>query len=79
MNDSLFFATFDPHINVPNLQSMHRRAPAFTYEYCIEQHDGRDTHQRLLLRELCGGLDERLAAGKPRSGPGEADRQNTWT
>ena len=42
MNDSIFFATFDPlYINAPEACSLCiAQPPAFNYEYCIEQSDG---------------------------------------
>ena len=42
MNDSIFFATFDPlYINAPESCSLCiTQPPAFNYEYCVEQTDG---------------------------------------
>ena len=43
MNDSVFFATFDPrYINAPDACSLCiAQPPAFNYEYCVEQTDGK--------------------------------------
>ena len=43
MNDSLFFATFDPlYVNAPDACNLClAQPPAFSYEYCIEQQDGK--------------------------------------
>jgi len=64
MNDSLFFATFDPlYINAPDACSLCiAQPPAFTYEYCIEQNDG----QRHYVKGFCctscsAGLLQKLA------------------
>ena len=64
MNDSLFFATFDPlYVNAPDACSLCiAQPPAFTYEYCIEQNDG----QRHYIKGFCctacsAGLLQKLA------------------
>jgi len=51
MNDSVFFATFDPlFINAPEVCSLCLGPPpAFNYEYCIELDDG----NRHYIRGYC--------------------------
>ncbi len=64
MNDSVFFATFDPlYVNAPEACSLCiSHPPIFSYEYCIEEEDG----QRQYLKGFCcaacaGDLLKRLA------------------
>jgi hypothetical protein len=64
MNDSLFFATFDPlYINAPETCNLCiAEPPAFTYEYCIEQHDGKRHYIKGYCCANCAaGLMKRLA------------------
>jgi hypothetical protein len=51
MNDSVFFATFDPlYFDAPDACSLCiAQPPAFTYEYCIEEEGG----QRQYLKGFC--------------------------
>jgi hypothetical protein len=51
MNDSVFFATFDPlYINAPDACSLCvAQPPSFTYEYCIEEENG----QRQYIKGFC--------------------------
>ena len=51
MNDSIFFATFDPlYINAPDACNLCiAQPPAFNYEYCVEQSDG----QRHYIKGFC--------------------------
>jgi hypothetical protein len=64
MNDSIFFATFDPlYINAPDACGLCiAQPPAFNYEYCIEQSDGK----RHYIKGFCcigcaSGLLKKLA------------------
>ena len=64
MNDSLFFATFDPlYVNAPDACSLCiAQPPAFTYEYCIEQHDGKRHYIKGFCCTACAsGLMKKLA------------------
>lgn len=51
MNDSVFFATFDPlYVNAPDGCGLCiSQPPIFSYEYCIEEPDG----QRQYLKGFC--------------------------
>ena len=51
MNDSVFFATFDPlYFNAPDACTLCiTLPPLFTYEYCIEQESG----HRQYLKGFC--------------------------
>jgi hypothetical protein len=64
MNDSLFFATFDPlYINAPETCPLcFVQPPAFSYEYCIEQEDGKRNYNKGYCCITCSGtLLHRLA------------------
>jgi hypothetical protein len=64
MNDSLFFATFDPlYINAPETCNLClAEAPAFTYEYCLERSDGRRKYIKgYCCADCAAGLMKRLA------------------
>jgi len=57
MNDSVFFATFDPrYINAPDACSLCiAQPPAFNYEYCVEQTDGKRHYIKgFWLYRMCG-------------------------
>jgi len=51
MNDSVFFATFDPlYVNAPDGCSVCiAQPPIFSYEYCIEEESG----ERQYLKGFC--------------------------
>lgn len=51
MNDSIFFATFDPlYVNAPDGCALCiTQPPIFSYEYCIEQESG----ERQYLKGFC--------------------------
>jgi len=53
MNDSVFFATFDPlFVNAPEACSLcMTQPPVFNYEYCIERENG----QRHYIKGYCCG------------------------
>lgn len=64
MNDSLFFATFDPlYVNAPETCTLClTEAPAFNYEYCIEQNDGKRHYIKGYCCANCAaGLMKKLA------------------
>jgi hypothetical protein len=64
MNDSIFFATFDPlYINAPEACSLCiAQPPAFNYEYCIEQSDGHRHYIKGFCCTACAaGLLQKLA------------------
>ena len=64
MNDSLFFATFDPlYVNAPETCTLClTEAPAFNYEYCIEQNDGNRHYIKGYCCASCAaGLMKKLA------------------
>jgi len=64
MNDSLFFATFDPlYVNAPDAGSLCiAQPPAFNYEYCIEQNDGKRHYSKGFRCTACAdGLLQKLA------------------
>jgi len=64
MNDSIFFATFDPlYINAPEACSLCiAQPPAFNYEYCIEQSDGHRHYIKGFRCTACAaGLLQKLA------------------
>ena len=64
MNDSIFFATFDPlYINAPDACSLCiAEPPAFSYEYCVEQRDGKRHYIKGFCCTQCAdGLLQRLA------------------
>lgn len=46
MNDSLFFATFDPlYVNAPETCTMCVvQPPIYNYEYCLEDEEGKRTY-----------------------------------
>ena len=69
MNDSLFFATFDPlYINAPDACSLCiAQPPAFSYECCVEQTGGK----RHYIKGFCctawaTGLLQKLAGREAR-------------
>lgn len=69
MNDSLFFATFDPlYINAPETCPLCLgQPPAFSYEYCIEQNDGTRNYIKGYCCTACStGLLGRLAGNEAR-------------
>src|ERR671935_300093 len=69
MNDSLFFATFDPlYINAPDACSLCiAQPPAFSYEYCVEQQDGNRHYIKGFCCTACAtGLLQRLAGREAR-------------
>src|ERR1700746_3455623 len=69
MNDSLFFATFDPlYINAPDACSICiARPPAFSYEYCVEQNDGKRNYIKGFCCTACAaGLLQKLAGQEAR-------------
>ncbi len=51
MNDSVFFATFDPlYVNAPDVCALCiAQPPLFTYEYCVEDPEGK----REYLKGFC--------------------------
>jgi hypothetical protein len=64
MNDSIFFATFDPlYINAPDACSLCiAQPPAFNYEYCVEQSDGKRHYIKGFCCTACAaGLLKKLA------------------
>jgi len=64
MNDSLFFATFDPlYVNAPDACNLCiAQPPAFSYEYCIEQNDGKRHYIKGFCCTACSaGLLQKLA------------------
>ena len=69
MNDSLFFATFDPlYINAPDACSLCiAQPPAFSYEYCVEQTDGKRHYIKGFCCTACAtGLLQKLAGREAR-------------
>jgi hypothetical protein len=71
MNDSLFFATFDPlYTNAPETCSLCiAQPPAFNYEYCVEQQDGhRHYIKGFAARHAPPDFSRNWRAAKPRSG-----------
>lgn len=69
MNDSLFFATFDPlYINAPDACGLCiAQPPAFSYEYCVEQHDGKRHYIKGFCCMACAtGLLQKLAGREAR-------------
>jgi hypothetical protein len=64
MNDSIFFATFDPlYINAPDACSLCiTQPPAFSYEYCVEHGDGKRHYIKGFCCTACAvGLLKKLA------------------
>src|SRR5215467_9088778 len=63
MNDSLFIATFDPlYVNAPDACSLCiAQPPAFSYEYCIEQNDGKRDYIKGFCRTACSAGLQKLA------------------
>ena len=64
MNDSLFFATFDPlYTNAPETCNLCiAQPPAFNYEYCVEQPDGRRHYIKGYCCTACAaGFIQKLA------------------
>ena len=64
INDGLYLATFDPsYVNAPETCNLCiAETPAFTYEYCIEQHDGKRHYIKGYCCANCAaGLMKRLA------------------
>jgi len=64
MNDSIFFATFDPlYMNAPDAGSLCiTQPPAFSYEYCVEHGDGKRHYIRGFCCTACApGLLKKLA------------------
>jgi hypothetical protein len=64
MDDSIFFATFDPlYINAPDGCTLCiAQPPAFNYEYCIEQPDGHRHYIKGFRCTACAaGLLQKLA------------------
>jgi hypothetical protein len=63
MNDSVFFATFDPlFINAPEACNLClSQPPVFNYEYCLEMDDG-DRHyiKGYCCAQCSGGLLKKL-------------------
>jgi hypothetical protein len=55
MNDSLFFATFDPlYVNAPDACTMCVvQPPIYSYEYCIEDEDGKRTYLKGFCCAAC--------------------------
>ncbi len=77
LNDSIFFATFDPlYINAPDSCSLCiAQPPAVNCEYCIEQSDG----QRHYIKGFCctacaAGLLQKLA-GREAQGWAEEEAE----
>jgi len=69
MNDSIFFATFDPlYINAPEACGLCiAQPPAFNYEYCVEQNDGkRHSIKGFCCTGCAGGLLQKLAGREAR-------------
>jgi|SRR5579862_5721232 hypothetical protein len=65
MDDSLFFATFDPlFVNAPETCTLCIvRPPAFNYEYAIEEGSGQRTYQKGFCCSACAmDLMRKLAA-----------------
>jgi hypothetical protein len=69
MDDSLFFATFDPlFINAPEACTLCIvRPPAFSYEYALQQESGQRTYQKgfccsKCARDLVRKLESREAS-----------------
>jgi hypothetical protein len=63
MNDSVFFATFDPlFINAPEACNLClSQPPVFSYEYCIELDDGERHYIKGYCCSQCaGGLLKKL-------------------
>jgi hypothetical protein len=69
MNDSLFFATFDPlYIDAPETCPLcFGQPPAFSYEYCLEQNDGKRNYIKGYCCTACSaGLLRKLAGNEAR-------------
>jgi hypothetical protein len=69
MNDSVFFATFDPlFVNAPEACSLCiTQPPVFNYEYCIEREDGHRHYIKGYCCGLCaGGLIKKLEGTEAR-------------
>ena len=82
MNDSIFFATFDPlYINAPESCSLCiTQPPAFNYEYG-EQTDGTRHYIKGFCCPACAtGSSKSLPARKRKSGPGRkpSSRRMRW-
>jgi len=64
MNDSIFFATFDPlYMNAPDACSLCiAQPPAFNYQYCVEHGDGKRHYIKGFCCTACAsGLLKKLA------------------
>lgn len=69
MNDSVFFATFDPlFVNAPEACNLcMTQPPAFSYEYCIDRDDGKRHYIKGYCCSACAaGLLRKLESTESR-------------
>ena len=67
MNDSVFFATFDPlYVNAPDACALCiAQPPLFTYEYCVEDEEGKREYLKGFCCSQCAQvLLKRLASSE---------------
>lgn len=72
MNDSVFFATFDPlYVNAPDACALCiAQPPLFTYEYCVEDSDGKREYLKGFCCAQCAQtMLKNWPSAKPENGP----------